>query len=147
LLQGLLLFLVVVPVLLVNFQPSRSFSILDAAGLAVWALGFLFEALGDWQLAAFVADPANAGKLMQDGLWRYTRHPNYFGEVTQWWGLWLLALNVPYGWVTIIGPLTITVLILKVSGIPLLETKMAKHPDFSSYARKTSVFFPWIPRA
>ncbi len=145
-LQGLLLFLVVIPVLLVNFQPSRNFSLLDAAGLVLWAFGFLFEALGDWQLAAFIAEPANAGKLMQGGLWRYSRHPNYFGEVAQWWGLWLLALNVPYGWVTIIGPLTITTLILKVSGIPLLEAKMAKHPDFSSYARKTSVFFPWIPR-
>ena len=84
----------------------------------------------------------NKGKLMQNGLWAYTRHPNYFGEVTQWWGLWFIALSVPNGLISIIGPITITFLILKVSGIPMLEKKMEENPDFLEYKRKTSVFIP-----
>jgi len=112
----------------------------------VWIAGFTFEAIGDAQLKNFLKQPENRGKLMQSGLWYYTRHPNYFGEVSQWWGIFIIALNVPYGYVSIIGPLTITFLILKVSGIPLLEEKMSTHPDFAEYSRKTSMFFPWFPR-
>jgi len=88
----------------------------------------------------------NKGKLMQGGLWAYTRHPNYFGEVTQWWGLWLVALSVPGGWLGIIGPMTITFLILKVSGVPMLERKMREHPEFASYERRVSMFVPLPPR-
>jgi steroid 5-alpha reductase family enzyme len=83
---------------------------------------------------------------MQSGLWGYTRHPNYFGEVMQWWGLWLIALSVPGGWLGVIGPMTITFLILYVSGIPLLEKSMQKHPEFSAYKRRVSVFFPLPPK-
>ena len=83
---------------------------------------------------------------MQSGLWRYTRHPNYFGEVTQWWGIWIMALSVPYGLYSIVGPLTITFLILKVSGVPLLEQKMAEHPDFARYKKQTSMFIPLPPK-
>ena len=101
--------------------------------------------MGDAELARFVKDPLNKGKLLRSGLWRYTRHPNYFGEVALWWGIWLIALGVPGGWFGIVGPLTITILILKVSGIPMLEKKMAEHPDFAQYARSTSVFLPWFP--
>jgi steroid 5-alpha reductase family enzyme len=79
-------------------------------------------------------------------LWQYTRHPNYFGEVTQWWGIWIIALSVPGGWLSIIGPLTITILILKVSGIPMLEKKMAEKPEFTEYSKRTSVFIPLPPR-
>jgi steroid 5-alpha reductase family enzyme len=79
---------------------------------------------------------------MQSGLWAYSRHPNYFGEVTQWWGIWLFALSLPNGWMSVIGPITITFLILKVSGIPLLEKKMEENPDFAEYKRRTSVFIP-----
>lgn len=88
----------------------------------------------------------NKGKLMQSGLWAYTRHPNYFGEVTQWWGLWLVALSVQNGVFGIIGPLTITFLILKVSGIPMLEKKMAENPDFAEYKRRVSMFLPLPPQ-
>ena len=112
---------------------------------SVWILGFVFESVGDAQLARFIKDPANKGKLMQGGLWRYTRHPNYFGEVTMWWGIWLLALSTPYGFFSIIGPITITFLILKVSGIPMLEKKMEENPEFAEYKRRVSVFIP-MPR-
>ncbi len=146
LLQGLFLFMIVLPVLLINRNSGSALGLLDLLGVAVWLFGFYFEAVGDAQLAAFIKNPANKGKLMQSGLWAYTRHPNYFGEVTQWWGIWLIALAVPNGWIGIIGPLTITFLILKVSGIPMLEKKMAEHPDFADYRKKTSVFLPLPPR-
>lgn len=145
LLQGILLFLIVIPVLFINKNAGGSLGLLDFVGVAVWLLGFYFEVVGDAQLARFIKDPTNKGKLMQSGLWAYTRHPNYFGEVTQWWGIWLIALSVPNGLLAIIGPLTITMLILKVSGIPMLEKKMAEHPDFAEYKRTVSVFIP-LPR-
>ena len=145
LLQGALLFLISLPVLIINRSASGTFSFLDVLGVSVWLFGFLFESVGDAELARFAKDPLNKGKLLQSGLWRYTRHPNYFGEVTQWWGIWLVALGVPGGWLAMIGPLTITLLILKVSGIPMLERKMAENPDFAEYKRRTSVFLPWFP--
>ena len=143
LLQGFLLFLIVLPVLLINQSSASPFNYLDLLGVLVWIFGFYFEVVGDAQLASFIRNPANKGKLMQNGLWAYTRHPNYFGEVMQWWGIWLIALSVPAGLFSIIGPLTITFLILKVSGIPMLEKKMAEHPDFAEYKKRVSVFFPF----
>lgn len=146
LLQGAFLFLIVVPVLLINKNAGGDLGLLDALGVLVWLVGFFFETVGDAQLARFIKNPANKGRLMQDGLWRYTRHPNYFGEVTQWWGLWLIALAVPYGVLGIIGPITITILILKISGIPMLEKKMEENPEFAEYKKRTSVFIPLLPR-
>jgi steroid 5-alpha reductase family enzyme len=146
LLQGFLLFLVASPVLLINGSVATGLGMLDVLGMAVWLVGFSFEAVGDAQLARFIKDPVNKGKLMQGGLWAYTRHPNYFGEVTQWWGLWLVALSVPGGWLGIIGPMMITFLILKVSGVPMLERKMQEHPEFAAYERRVSMFIPLPPR-
>lgn len=144
LLQGVLMFLIVSPVLLIN-KMGGDLQGLDFVGVLVWLKGFYFEVVGDAELARFIKDPANKGHLMQSGLWAYTRHPNYFGEVTQWWGIWLMACSVPQGFLTIIGPLTITFLILKVSGVPMLEKKMAENLEFAEYKRRTSVFFP-LPR-
>ena len=142
LLQGFLISLISLPVTYMILAGPSDWTWLDAFGLALWSIGFFFEAVGDFQLARFKKDPANRGKIIQQGLWRYSRHPNYFGEVTLWWGIYLLALSAPGGWVTIIGPLTITFLILKVSGIPLLEKKYADNAAFQEYARRTSAFFP-----
>ncbi len=141
-LQGFLLFMISLPVLFINIYQVESFSILVLLGILVWGLGFFFESVGDAQLARFIKDPLNKGKLMQSGLWKYTRHPNYFGEVTQWWGIFIIALSVPYGLVSILGPITITFLILKVSGIPMLEKKMEQNPEFQEYKKRTSMFFP-----
>jgi steroid 5-alpha reductase family enzyme len=147
LLQGALLFLVALPMLIINRRPRGTVGFLGGVGVCVWLFGFLFESIGDAELARFARDPHNRGKILQTGLWWYTRHPNYFGEVVQSWGIWLLAVGVPGGgWFGIIGPLTITFLILKVSGIPMLEKKMAENPDFADYKRRTSVFLPWIPK-
>lgn len=144
--QGVLIFIISLPVLFVNRVSGPALGWLDLLGAAVWLIGFIFEAVGDAQLARFIKDPTNKGRLMQSGLWRFTRHPNYFGEVTQWWGIWLIALAVPNGLISIIGPLTITFLILKVSGISMLEKQMAKKPEFADYKRRTSIFIPWPPR-
>lgn len=121
-----------------------------AAGALVWLLGFIFESVGDAQLRAFLAEPSNAGALMTSGLWRYTRHPNYFGEITMWWGLWLIAFNpvAPWLWVaSAIGPIAITVLITQVSGIPPIERAMANRADFQEYAARTSPLVPWFPKS
>lgn len=146
LLQGLFLFLIVIPVLFINQNSVGTIAVTDVIGLAIWLLGFYFESVGDKQLKDHITNPANKGKLMQTGLWKYTRHPNYFGEVTQWWGLFIIALSLPGSFFTIIGPLTITILILFVSGIPLLEKKYAGRADWEDYCRRTSVFIPLPPR-
>lgn len=145
-LQGILLYIIVLPVLVINNNADGAFTILDVLGICIWLIGFFFEVVGDWQLSRFIQNPTNKGKLMTSGLWQYTRHPNYFGEVTQWWGIWLVALSDPLSWISIIGPLTITFLILKVSGIPMLEKKMEKNPSFIEYKNTVSRFFPLPPR-
>ncbi|MEF8847484.1 MAG: DUF1295 domain-containing protein [Candidatus Paceibacterota bacterium] len=140
-LQGLLLYAIALPALLVNKKLGTGLGWLDLAGFIVWLVGFFFEAVGDWQLTQFIKDPSKQG-IMNEGLWRYTRHPNYFGEVTQWWGIFLIALSLPNSWFTVIGPLTITVLVVFVSGVPPVEEKMKEREDFQKYKKKTNKFFP-----
>ena len=145
-LQGCVLLLNVTPVLFINTYDAGGLGALDVLGVLLWVLGFTFESVADWQLDRFIADPGSRGKIMDRGLWRYSRHPNYFGEVTMWWGLYCLALSVPWGWMSIIGPLIITGSILFVSGIPMTEKLMEKTPGFNVYKKRTSVFIPWFPR-
>jgi len=146
LLQGVLLFIISLPVLFINHSVSSSFGIIEIVGIIIWTLGFYFESTGDRQLKEFISNPVNKGKLMDKGLWRYSRHPNYFGEVVQWWGIFVVALSISGSLFTVIGPLTITTLILFVSGVPLLEKKYAGRPDFEEYKKRTSVFFPLPPK-
>ncbi len=144
-LQGLLIFIVAMPIILINKNSPVGLGVLDFIGTTIWLIGFYFEAVGDSQLAKFVKKPNNKGKIINTGLWKYSRHPNYFGEITQWWGIWIIALSTPFGWLGIVGPITITYLILFVSGIPLLEKKMAQNPDFIGYKKQTSLIVP-LPR-
>lgn len=146
LLQGFLLWVISFPIMVVSQSRVTGLTAMDFLGVVIWLVGFFFEAFGDAQLTEFLANPKNKGKIMQTGLWRYTRHPNYFGEVMQWWGVFLIALSVPYGWMTIISPLTITFLLLKVSGIPMLEKKWEKDKRFQAYKKRTSAFWPRIPK-
>lgn len=146
LLQGLLIVIISLPLTMVIKSAEYPIGILDAFGVCIWLLGFAFETVGDYQLLKYKRDPANKGKIMTQGLWKYTRHPNYFGEVVLWWGLYIIALSVPQGWITILGPITITYLILGVSGIPLLEEKYIENPEFQIYKRRTSSLFPLPPR-
>ena len=140
--QGLMMFLIAIPFIIINSSGGNGLYWLDALGVVVWLMGFLFETVGDYQLDSFLKGPSNKGKILDTGLWRYSRHPNYFGEVVQWWGIFIIALAVPQDWLGIIGPLTITILILKVSGIPLLEKEMSKNPVYKAYKDRTSVFIP-----
>lgn len=145
-LQWVLMLLVSLPVLIVNVRRGGPPTPFDLLGVAVWAFGFVFEAAADRQLRRFTRDPVNRGALLRTGLWRYSRHPNYFGEVVQWWGLALIALSVPGGVWGTVGAAVITLLILKVSGIPLLEARLALKPGYADYAATTSAFVPLPPR-
>jgi steroid 5-alpha reductase family enzyme len=146
-LQGVLMWLVSLPVQLGQLAPGGALNALDALGVALFAVGLCFEAVGDWQLARFKADPAHAGQVMDRGLWRYTRHPNYFGDFCVWWGLFVIALATPYGPWTLVGPVVMSVLLMRVSGVPLLERSMHKRrPGYVEYVKRTSAFFPRPPR-
>ena len=120
---------------------------LDWLGLGLFAAGFAFEGVGDWQLSRFKSDPTNQGEVCSLGLWRYTRHPNYFGEAVLWWGLACFALATPgAGW-TFIGPTLLTALLLKVSGVSLLERDLRQRkPGYAAYVARTSAFVPWFPK-
>lgn len=145
LLQGLFMFLISIPVIFIN-KMTGDIALIDLIGTLVWIFGFYFESTADRELSEFVKNPENKGKLMDKGLWKYSRHPNYFGEVMQWWGIFLVGVFTKGGFLTIIGPLTITFLILFVSGVPLLEKKYAGRPDFEEYKKRTSVFIPLPPK-
>lgn len=145
-LQGFLLFVISTPVFFINGKATTSLDLLTLIGTAVWLLGFFFEAIADFQLAQFVSKAENKGRIMQSGLWKFSRHPNYFGEVVLWWGIFIMALSIEKGVYTIIGPLTITGLILFVSGIPLLEKKYHNNPNYKEYKSRTSAFFPLPPK-
>ncbi len=144
LLQGAILYVVASSLLLINLRSGPGLGLLDLAGAVLWAAGFFFEAVGDWQLLRFARDPGR-GPVLDRGLWRYSRHPNYFGEAMQWWGLWIIALSVPWGWATVVSPALLTFLLLKVSGIPMLEEKLMQRPEYREYARRTSAFVPRPP--
>ncbi len=144
--QMLLLFIVVQPVLLVNTRPGNGLNLLNYLGIALWIVGFYFQVVGDSQLKTFLSQPENKGKLMTEGLWAYTRHPNYFGEATMWWGIFLITIVEPFSLLGVIGPAFITYLLLFVSGVPLLENKYEGRPDFERWKKKTSKFIPMPPK-
>jgi steroid 5-alpha reductase family enzyme len=143
LLQGAILWFVSLPVqLTLALKLTKPLGMLDAAGLAVWVIGMFFETVGDWQLARFRADPSRSGRVMDRGLWRYTRHPNYFGDFCVWWGLYLIAA-AGGSWWTIGSPLLMAFLLMKVSGVTLLETTITdRRPGYAEYKSRTNAFFP-----
>lgn len=144
--QGIIIILVSTPVLYTNIASPTGLVWIDFIGLLVWIFGFYFESIGDYQLQRFKANPENKGKVMDQGLWKYTQHPNYFGEVTQWWGLYILTLSVPFGFITIVGPILITYFIIKVSGIKLLNKRFDGNDKYAEYKKKTSTFIPRPPK-
>ncbi|QMU69535.1 DUF1295 domain-containing protein [Streptacidiphilus sp. P02-A3a] len=145
-LQAAIVWLVSLPVQVALFVP-RPPGALCWAGTALWAVGLGFEAVGDRQLARFRADPANRGRVLDHGLWRYTRHPNYFGDACVWWGLFLCVADTPLGWATLPGPLLMTYLLANGSGKPMLERQLRESkPGWADYAARTSGFLPLPPR-
>lgn len=146
-LQGILIWIIAAPLFVVHLNTGPPlWTWTDVIGLLLWSIGFLFETIGDWQLARFKTNPTNRGRVMQTGLWAYTRHPNYFGDAMVWWGYFLFALSVPGGMWTFVGPLLMTFLLLKVSGVALLEqTITERRPEYRDYIQKTNAFLPWFP--
>lgn len=145
-LQAALAWLISLP-LLAAIDSTAPLGWLDAIGGSLWLLGMLFEVGGDWQLSRFKRDPANRGRVLDTGLWRYTRHPNYFGDCCVWWGLFLIALAAGAWW-SMLGPLLMSFLLLKVSGVTLLEKDIGdRRPAYRDYVRRTNAFFPGPPRA
>ncbi len=146
-LQGALAWVVAMPVLVVATAPGPSGLVAtDVIGGLLFAAGLLTEATADWQLRRFRSDPGNTGRVLDRGLWRYSRHPNYFGDALVWWGLYLVACSVPNGWLSAVGPAVMTVLLRYVSGVSLAERFTASRPAFAAYAARTSAFVPWPPR-
>ncbi|HDP99981.1 MAG TPA: DUF1295 domain-containing protein, partial [bacterium] len=147
LLQGFLLLLIAYPVIIVNQHHQYEITPFDLLGITLWIVGFLFEVIGDWQLKRFIKyKKCESNQILKTGIWRYTRHANYFGESLVWWGIFFIVLSVPNGWWAIFSPVLITFLLLKVSGVPLLEKKYQDNKEFQYYAKKTNKFIPWFPK-
>lgn len=147
-LQGGLMWFVSLPVQMVAVSPGGALGALDFLGVALVAVGLFFETVGDYQLARFRADPSNEGEVMDQGLWRYTRHPNYFGDACVWWGIYTIAASTALGPWTLLSPILMTFLLLRVSGVALLERSIQKRrPKYADYIERTSAFFPLPPRS
>lgn len=146
LLQGIIMLIVAAPLIAVlAANPTDTNCSCEYAGFGLWLVGFMFEAGGDSQLSRFKKDPANKGKLLTTGYWSVTRHPNYFGDAAQWWGFWLFAFSAGAWW-TVFSPLIMTFLLVKVSGVAMLERTMKTKPGYEEYIARTSAFFPWFPK-
>ena len=149
-LQGVVMLVVSLPIQAAVASPSEPCFYLLAAGVGVWAIGVFFEAVGDWQLARFKSLPENKGRVMNRGLWRLTRHPNYFGDFMVWWGLWLVSMSLSDRagtWWSVISPALMSFLLIRVSGVALLEKSLkARSPEYASYIEQTSAFIPWPPK-
>ncbi len=148
LLQGVILWIISFPVLVaLSSDTTAPWQLTDVAGALLWMVGFAFETIGDGQLARFRSNPANAGKVLDRGLWRYTRHPNYFGDFCVWWGVYLVSIGSGAGW-TVFSPLLMSILLMRVSGVTLLESTITdRRPDYAAYRARTNAFFPGRPKA
>lgn len=142
--QSILALLVSIPIVHIQLIDHTPWSIWTSIGVLVWLFGFAWEGIGDRQLGAFIRRPENRGQLLQTGLWAYTRHPNYFGEITMWWGIACISLGTPYGWVGAGGAALITYLITFVSGVPLAEKRSSTKPGWKAYSQKTPKLIPFI---
>jgi len=141
--QGFFLFLVALPIIFLSQQTTNDLTLVNLIGLLLWIFGISFETIADKQLKTFLSKPKQAGqgRIMKTGLWKFSRHPNYFGEAVIWWGMWLITFG-DYFWLTIIGPITITLLLRFVSGVPLAEAGFKDDKEFQEYAKKTPAMFP-----
>ena len=146
--QGVVMFVVALPLQLGILQSNSGWTLLHPVGITLWMVGLVFEAVGDWQLAQFKSNPDNEARVLDEGLWRYTRHPNYFGDFCVWWGLFTIALAGGAEWWTVVSPIVMSVFLINISGVSLLERDL-KHrkPEYVDYIRRTSAFFPWPPQS
>ncbi|WP_256760640.1 DUF1295 domain-containing protein [Cohnella sp. WQ 127256] len=145
--QGLFMLLLAYPIIATNADQSNGR--LDGwawAGIVIWIIGFLFQVIGDYQLERFKKTRPNKEAVLKSGLWRYTRHPNYFGEATMWWGIFLIVLPVHLGWISLFSALFMNLLLLKVSGVPFLDKRYSGNADYAQYKQETNRFIPWPPK-
>lgn len=146
-LQGVVALVVALPLMAAAVgKTPEGLTLVDYLGALIWLVGLGFESIGDAQLDRFKADPANKGRIIRSGLWRYTRHPNYFGDALLWWGFGVVALLTPWGVPALVGPALMSFLLVKVSGVAMLERAMSSRPGWDEYARRTNAFIPWFPR-
>ncbi|PKR78039.1 hypothetical protein CEY16_08975 [Halalkalibacillus sediminis] len=146
-LQGALSLFFSLPIIIgIANSSSDSVTSILIIGAALWAFGFLFETVGDAQLDRFKKKENKDHRFIQHGLWKYTRHPNYFGESAQWFAIALIAATVPWGWISFISPIILTFFLLKISGVPLLEKKFMEHEEYREYAARTNKFIPGPPK-
>lgn len=147
LLQGFLALVISLPTVFAAGEPLAAATPIMIVGASVWALGFVTEMTADRQLRQFLATSKNKGKVLDRGLWRYSRHPNYLGEITQWYGIGIIACSVSYGWIGLLGPLTLNIIIRFVSGVPPIERRKAKDPAYKKYMQKTWPILPRLSRS
>lgn len=145
-LQGVLMFIISLPIQMIMYSSGPFLTKLDWLGVFIWFTGWIFETVADYQLLKFKRRPENKGVVMNKGLWRYSRHPNYFGETLVWWGIFIISLSSGNWFVSILSPLLITFLLLKVSGVTMLEKRYEGNDKYAEYKRKTSPFFPLPPK-
>ncbi len=145
--QGVLMLAISYPLILINYFPRPDLTALDVAGAVIFLSGFGFETISDYQLSQFIKyRKSEENRIMTDGLWRYSRHPNYFGEALLWWGIFFFALPVRFGWLAVFSPMVIDYLLLNVSGVPMLEERYKDVEEYQEYSAKTNKFFPWFPK-
>ncbi|GAM16059.1 DUF1295 domain-containing protein [Mesobacillus selenatarsenatis] len=144
--QGAIMLLLAYPIILVNVAESRGFDIFAVLGLIVWVIGFLFQSVGDYQLEHFKKRKKHKEEILKSGLWRYSRHPNYFGEAAMWWGVYLIVIGAQNGWTAFFSAAFINLLLLKVSGVPFLDKRYAGNEEYQIYKQETNLFIPWFPK-
>lgn len=147
LLQGFLLWVVALPIVVAGISAAQEWTVSTYLGILIWGIGFFFQAVGDYQLTQFVKTRKHKEEVLQTGLWKYSRHPNYFGEIAMWWGIFVIVLPLPYAWIGMIGPWVITLLLVFVSGVPMLEKRYVGNAEYAAYQKRTSVLVPWWPKA
>lgn len=146
LLQGLFLWVIALPIVVAGVSAAVELTLFSYLGVLFWSIGFFFQAVGDYQLARFVKTRPDKEAVLQTGLWRYSRHPNYFGEILMWWGIFVITLPLPHALWGALGPVTITLLLTFVSGVPMLEKRYLGNPAYAAYQKRTSVLIPWFPK-
>ncbi len=143
-LQGIIMLIIALPIIIVFNDGAGRLTIFNYIGLTIFMFGFIFESIGDYQLVRFKKIPGNKGKIITSGLWKITRHPNYFGEAVLWWGIGIFTVGSELFLFALIGPLFLNLLLLYVSGVPMLEKKYEGNPDWEQYKKRTSEFIPYI---
>ena len=144
--QAVMMFIIALPIIFSAKENNIRSVFFLVLGVLVWLMGFVLEAVADYQLKVFIKNPKNKGQVIQTGLWAYSRHPNYFGEAVLWWGIYITGIGCGAPWYVVLGPITITLMLRYVTGVPMLEKRNMNKPGYIDYKERTSIFVPWAPK-